>query len=338
MRSLVLENEKLRITVLLDKGTDIVEFLHKPTDTDFMWKSPLDWHSAGQFLPTTHSSISSFMDSFGGGWQECFPSGGPHTQYKGTEIGLHGEVCTIPWDCIITKDSPEVVEAVCTVRTYRTPFIIKKTLRLKRESSVLEMDEEITNEGKEDLPYMWGHHPSFGENILDDSCRIDLPAGKVETYSKVQDKISSQFAPETKGKWPFLKNIKGELIDNSKVLPASKKTHDLLFISGLKAGWYALTNTKKKLGIGMSWDEKLFPYVWFWQVYGGGSGYPWYGRTYNIALEPWTSWPNDGVEVAVKNGTAPILKAGKTIKTNFSAVVYCGKKKVSLIDRKGNVK
>ena len=32
-----LENEVVRVEVLVDKGSDIISFLHKPSDTDFMW-------------------------------------------------------------------------------------------------------------------------------------------------------------------------------------------------------------------------------------------------------------------------------------------------------------
>ena len=41
-RALVMENEKLRATILLDKGSDLYELLYKPADIDFMWRSPLE--------------------------------------------------------------------------------------------------------------------------------------------------------------------------------------------------------------------------------------------------------------------------------------------------------
>ena len=40
LKAAVLENELLRVVVLIDKGADVYEFLHKPTDTDFVWRSP----------------------------------------------------------------------------------------------------------------------------------------------------------------------------------------------------------------------------------------------------------------------------------------------------------
>ncbi len=337
MRALVIENEQIRVTVLLDKGTDIVEYLHKPTDTDFMWKSPIGWKSNKNFLTTTQNNISNFMDFFGGGWQECFPSGGPITSYAGGEIGLHGEVCLVPWECVITKDTPEEVEAVCTVKTYRTPFQVKKTFRLKKGSAVLEIHEAITNLSEEDLPYMWGHHPAIGEAIIDEHCRVDVPVEDVFTQAVVQDPKMSQFLPEVSGKWPMLENRDGKMIDNSIVPPKSAKTHDVVFMKGLKEGWFAVTNTERKLGFGMVWDVEQFPYIWFWQVYGGGAGYPWYGRTYNLALEPWSSYPNGGLDEAIKNGTAKTIRGNETIETTLRVVIYEDKEKVDRIAPDGTV-
>ena len=39
-RTLALENASIRVEMLADKGTDIITFLHKPSDTDFMWHRP----------------------------------------------------------------------------------------------------------------------------------------------------------------------------------------------------------------------------------------------------------------------------------------------------------
>ena len=41
LKTAVIENEVLRVVVLIDKGADIYQLVHKPTDTDFMWRSPM---------------------------------------------------------------------------------------------------------------------------------------------------------------------------------------------------------------------------------------------------------------------------------------------------------
>ena len=39
LEMIVLENEKLRVTIAVGRGADLVEFLYKPKDMDFVWLS-----------------------------------------------------------------------------------------------------------------------------------------------------------------------------------------------------------------------------------------------------------------------------------------------------------
>ena len=52
------------------------------------------------------------------------------------------------------------------------------------------------------------------------------------------------------------------------------------------------------------------PFVWFWQEFGASKDYPWFGRHYNIGLEPFTSMPREGLAAAVENGSVQSLLAG----------------------------
>ena len=52
-RAVVLENEKLRVTVIADKGADIYEFLYKPRDVDFMWRSWVGLRDRAHIVPTS---------------------------------------------------------------------------------------------------------------------------------------------------------------------------------------------------------------------------------------------------------------------------------------------
>jgi len=96
LRVLTLENSLIKVSVLLDKGADIFEFIHKPSDTDFMWRSPLGVRPQPMNLNTIPAAEGDFMDYYEGGWQEVFPSGGRPCVYKGGQMGLHGEVWGIP--------------------------------------------------------------------------------------------------------------------------------------------------------------------------------------------------------------------------------------------------
>ena|SRR5438445_699598 len=52
LRCVVLENQVIRVSVAADKGADIYEFLHKPTDTEFLLRTPLGLRAQPPVLPT----------------------------------------------------------------------------------------------------------------------------------------------------------------------------------------------------------------------------------------------------------------------------------------------
>lgn len=62
-------------------------------------------------------------------------------------------------------------------------------------------------------------------------------------------------------------------------------------VSGLQEGRYELINHNRGLGMRMTWDLSVFRYLWVWGLYCGIDEYPWYGRSYVMAVEPWSSMP-----------------------------------------------
>ena len=333
LRTVALENELLRVTVLAGKGGDIVEFLHKPTDTDFMWRSPLGVRDPATFVPTAPRPEGAFLDYYPGGWQECLPTGGGPASYAGTSFGPHGELCLVPWDYALTEDDPTRVTLRLRVRAYRTPLFVEKQLSLAGGRPVLQIRERLVNEGREPLELMWGHHPALGPPFLDDSCVVDLPGARVRA-TDVQP--THRYAPGEGYAWPHVPGRDGAVLDISKIPPPEARTHDTVFLTELAAGWYAVTNTRRAVGFGMAWPAGLFRAIWFWQVYGGAFGSPWFGRTYNIALEPWTT-PHTTVEEAIAGGTSLRLAPGATLEAELCAVAYAGLRRVTAISPAGDV-
>src|SRR5262245_18052442 len=162
LRVLTLENQLIRVSILADKGADIFEFLHKPTDTDFMWRSPLGIRNPATFVPTIPRSEGQFLDYYEGGWQEALPTGGDPAEYGGTQFGPHGEVCLIPWEYTLVEDEPARVQVRFRVCTYLTPLFLEKVLTLESNNASLAFSERLVNEGAVPIDIMWGHHPAFG--------------------------------------------------------------------------------------------------------------------------------------------------------------------------------
>ncbi|MCC6169929.1 MAG: aldose 1-epimerase [Caldilineaceae bacterium] len=333
LRALTLENEVLRVTFLVDKGTDILEFLHKPSDTDFMWRSPLGVRNPATFVPTVARPDGAFLDYYEGGWQECLPTGGNAVEAAGTVFGLHGEVCLMPWDYAIVQDDPDRVRVRFWVRTVRSPLLVEKTVTLNRGRGVVSFYERLTNEGAEPFDLVWGHHPAFGAPFLDPSCVIDLPGGEVQTVSLGE---TSRCAPGWGFTWPQVSGAQGETFDLSRIPDPRTRSHDLAFITGMREGWYALTNADRQVGFGMIWPLDVFPALWYWQVYCGALESPWYGRTYNIALEPWSA-PYQTVAEAKAQDAQRTLVPGAVQEVGFHAVAYAGHRGVARIHPDGTV-
>ena len=330
--AIALQNELLRITLLAGKGGDIFEFLYKPMDVDFMWRSPWGVRDPASFVATSHTPVSSFLDFYEGGWQDCLPTGGNPCEYSGMPFGAHGEVATIPWSYNVVEDTPEQVKVKLWVRTYRTPLYVEKSFTLKRDLAVLHVAEQITNEGRTTLPVMWGQHPALGAPFIDESCYIDLPGGRVDATHLSPN---TRFAPGVH-EWPLVPDQEGGTIDLRHVASVEADTADTVRLFGLPAGWYAVTNTRRKVGFGMAWPLEVFPALWFWQVYGGAYGAPWYGRTYNIALEPFST-PQTDLVSASADGSAHMLEPGETLGASFVAVAYSGISRVASISPEGAV-
>ena len=323
MRIAYLENELLRVGILLDKGADIFDFTFKPRDLDFMWQSPIPFQKP--FVATSALPEGAFHDYYYGGWQEVLPSAGWASEpYMGTFQGLHGEVSLLPFEAAVVEDSPERVAVRTRVRTYRTPLALERTMSLEKGKAALFIHERLTNESEAEFAIMWGHHPAVGAPFLDENCVVRTPAKKVEIAAYHPNGL---WKPGGDYDFPMVPNRRtGQIQDITRVLPKEASSVDVVFFKELTEGWYTLTNEKTNVGLGMAWDAKLFKYLWMWQVYGGHNDYPWYGRTYNCALEPFTSYPPGGIMNAIKNGSALFMKPNEVIDTQLVAVAYEGAK------------
>jgi galactose mutarotase-like enzyme len=335
-RAVVMENDKLKVTILPEKGADIYEFIYKPKNIDVLLKTPGGLRGSAAGFQTTGNSQVAWMENYEGGWQEVFPSGGGPCDYKGVEMNFHGEVCTLAWSFEVTVNTPEKVAVTFFVETYRSPFRVEKTLTLIKNETFLKISEKITNLAEEEMDYMWGHHPAFGAPFLDEDVIIDLPQGSWIESQNREDQ-STRMPQKSRFKWPIVKGKKHEDIDLS-ILPSKvNRSADLAFIGGFSEGWYGITNPQLGFGFGMAWPKEIFPHMWFWQELKGSFGWPWYGRNYAMAIEPFTSFDESGLAHCVDNGTARKIGAGESLEVNLAAGCFDSEKGINKIDIDGNV-
>lgn len=317
-RCVSLENQTLRVVVCIDKGCDILEFTHKPTDTECLHQAP-----AGLTRPTDAFSSplpdGAFRDHFPGGWYVMLPNGPEPCSHRGATYGHHGEATLLAWDATILDDHPDRISLACHVRLRRTPILIERRFTLERDSQTLVLEESVTNESPAPLEVLWGHHPTFGEPLLEAGVRIFLPAGaRLSTGETLP--TDTALRPGSTGAWPAFPDRDGSQTDLS-VLPDAI-ANDFVRADGLNAGWCALFNPHREVGFALRWDETLFPMLGLWRLLGGGPDYPWYGARRMIALEPACDLPS--LAKASAAGTAVRLGPGETRATRLEASTFTG--------------
>lgn len=337
MRVVVLENELLRISVLVDKGTDIFEFLYKPRDVDFMFLSPNGIRTPEE-VGSRPDPGGPFLDRYEGGWQEILPNGGGPVTYKGAHLGQHGEISLMPWQYAPVEDTPERIRVRFSVRAPRTPFTLEKTLTLESGRAVLTIEETLINEGQEPVDLMWGHHIAFGAPVIARGARIDTSATELLTHGKMPGFEPRRLALEQHTEWPHAEGARGGMVDHSQIPPRGETGYcEMSYLAGWEGNaWYAITGADG-VGFAATWDGDLFRYLWYWSELGAQRGYPWWGNFYVVALEPWTSYPTDGLLAAIERGTQLTLQPGESISTALRAVAYEGLESVSAVSPSGEV-
>jgi len=336
MHALRISNDLLSATILLDKGADIYELRYLPRGVDVLWKSPWGLKETAAGVPTNFRSEAAWLESYGGGWQEIFPNGGPPCLYKGVELSFHGEASVSAWDYDILRASDDACEIRLHTRLKRSPFRIQRTMRVARGQPVLAIRERITNEGGETMDYMWGHHPAYGAPFIGEACRVDAGASRL-----VDDGVfpgpENPLAPGQGYNWPLVERD-GARVDMSRVPGQDSVRYLDAYFADFASGWYAITNTALGFGIGLAWPSEVFPYAWFWQEMHAQAGFPWYKSCYVMAIEPFTSIPGAGlVGVMEETGTHRTLPPGASAEADLVAVFYETRGQVARIDRDGTV-
>lgn len=339
MRAAVLENDLLRVLVLLDKGAEIVEFRYKPLDLDPLLRLPVELRDPRQFQPSVAAPNGSFLDYYVGGWQEILPNGGPTVQHQGALHGQHGEVSLLPWTSEVLEDTPERVRLRCSVRALRTPLALERIMTLERGRATLRLDERLTNEAGEPIDVMWGHHIAFGLPFLAEGATISTSARRLMVEDALDGFTPRRLRPGQDTSWPYADDAAGERLDLSVVPPATEAHgRELLYLSAFDGdAWAAITNPATRFSVALRWDADVFRYLWCWQELGGAFGYPWWGRAYTVALEPWTSYPTQGLPEAVRRGTQLTLQPGETVQTYLLASAFHGLSGVQHVDADGAI-
>ena len=297
-----LSSAELAVTLLPEKGCDVLELVHLESGVDVLLKTP--W-TPGRRPVHAPGSLEAWIEAYPGGWQLILPNGGDATVEHGVEWGFHGEAGLIPW----RVEEAEQTRAVCSAELLTAPLSLRRVVSLDGARAP---DRGVGHETAPTtaIEVMWGHHPALGAPFLEPGCRISAPARRL---SRRRSRAGTGLAPGVLSEWPHAALEGGGTVDLSVIPPERERRAVLGYLTDFSEGSYGVTNPRLGLELELRWPLELFPAAWFWQELHASEGYPWYRRLYTTALEPNSSWPGQGLaNVRAKGGSPLLLGAGET--------------------------
>jgi galactose mutarotase-like enzyme len=316
LRALVLENARLRLTILPEVGAKLYALVDKRADRQLLWHNP-------RLEPRLPVFGQNFDDWWSGGWDEVFPTCDV-SQHRGESYPYLGELWSLPWSWAIDEAGPRTASLYLSRTTIIAPARMERWVRLDGDEPLVRFRHRLTNIGTAPMDFVWGIHPCFA---VEADYRIDVPAtGAVigHTTTEVLGPVGTTY------RWPDAHGA-GASHDMRRVPPASAGWCEGHYLTDLTAGWVALTDPGAGTGVGLVFPREVFPVVWCWMVYGGWRGH------HHVALEPWTGWPHQ-LDRAVAAGRHRTLGPGEFLECETMAVVYEGVQSVSGIDPDGRVR
>lgn len=290
---LVIESDALHVTVHPAVGGTIVAIEHKILGASILgtvpWQpdmTPLDSGAAAD-EPT-------WLTRYGGGWPLLFPNGGDACEFAGVFHGFHGEASISPWQAEAGRAN------VTLTRRFRTvPVDMRRELSVDRD--LLTIRETARMLGPQPLQVMWGHHPTFGSDLLAGPFEIQTGARRVVVDDRY-DPANNPLRPGVTARWPAVPGKTG-LFDLSR---PTGRIAAVAYLLDWDGPWVSIRRLDESVAAVLSWDAGIFPCAWLWYELGGTDDPPWRGQACLIGIEPNTTWPGNGLADAHRRG-APLL-------------------------------
>ena len=182
----------------------------------------------------------------------------------------------------------------------------------------------LEHRGTRAFPFLWKLHPAFR---ISHHHRIHLPANRMKLdreYSTTPDTDREEF------EWPICPDRKGRPVDMRKIPPRNAGSTLFAYGTGLKEGWFALTDLEHDLGFAYRFPQAIFPTCWLFASFGGWSSH------YCLLIEPCSGYPYRLAE-AMRMGTCPLLQPGQVLEFGSVGTFFRGRTEVCGVTGAGQV-
>lgn len=321
--SVTIASKDLEVEISPSVGGTITKIIHLGTGLSVLGKVPWD---------PIETPISSFaarneiewLTRYTGGWPLLFPNGGDACTVDGVFHGFHGEASIAPWKFSATANAVQLSRRFFTV-----PVDMHREIIIEKDMLIIH--ERLHMRGASPIDVMWGHHPTFGTDLLAGPVEITTGARRV-TVDDTYDPAANPLRPGAASNWPMAEGKRGSF-DLS--LPSEGMT-SLAYLHDFEQAWIAMRRTDNAIATVLSWDANRFPCAWIWYELEGTADAPWYGNGRVICIEPNTTMRAYGLATAKSRGS-PLLRLlpNVDIETTLRLHVFKPKGSITLVDKEG---
>ena len=289
------------LTALIDPtlGAEICQVTHRGRDllAYGQWEPPPDPDPSTSATAGLRPGTSQFewLRQYRGGWQLLVPNAGRECVWHDTPLPFHGQWSRTTVDVV---DRGPAHVSVCA--TIGPAYEVTRTITVYPHPARLTVHTSIVNVSADAAPFVWVEHPVFPVEPGD---RIDLPAHRVVSQAG------------TELIWPADPDGSRDL----RVVPAYRPHESVHYLPDVVGGWAAVRG--RHGGVALCWDTRAMPHAWLWTEL-GSPGFPFYGGTSMVAVEPASVWPGDGLRDAVDRGTATWLEPGHAAAAQLTMIPF----------------
>jgi hypothetical protein len=292
-----LNNGVVQLTTLTGGG-HIADFrLLDPTSggVNALWEVPWttmdpDKFRRGHIRKYGPTTVGKFLASFTGHAVCVDYFGGPSEAEAEQGLALHGEAANSRWRLLKSRQSSAEARLSLAVRLPAAGLRLQRDLHLRRNESVVYVEESLTNERAQDHFFHWIQHVTLGLPLLNpDESVVALPGTRAITWPHGYEgaglvRDNQEFS------WPEAPAI--EVGDGGNVNLSRPFAQDgkgfvaaVLLDPQREFGFAAALNWKLGLLLGYCFRRADFPWVAIWEENVARSGSPWDGRTRARGLE-----------------------------------------------------
>lgn len=276
-----LEDDRMRVVIDLDRGAEVVDLVDLNSGCHLLFEG---W--GGDAADRV------------GGWYELFPNAGEACTIDGRAFVRHGDIRAARWSIDRRDEHPARAGFVFSARSTNAPLRITRSMHL---DDGLHVRERIVNESDADLPYLWGHHLTFGRELMTADCEILVPDVVFRSLPAYVDEPLHR--ADARGPLHALPRVRGPRADLTHL---RHRPHDAMLVADVGSeAWFGIRSSRLGLTLRAEWDHEAFPSLWYWRTTRGTRKKP---DLVAHALEPQSS----SVPIladAVRAGKAPVIRA-----------------------------